>query len=182
MWLNFVISLTCTTAAFLYVLLVIKEPKRTRKKSDKGSHGNALIKWLFRYIWAPLRDTVHTTFRRRPLRGLLWLMLATYGLYWFCLEDFVLMYYYLLDTFDGYEGTDFSLFLFMIYAEGAVASLILLPLLNAKLGVHESLTLTVICLLTSTSSLLSAFSKEIWQFYLAQSLRFANICTYALAR
>ena len=62
-------------------------------------------------------------------------MLATYALYWFCLEEFVLLYYYMLDNFDGYEGSDFSLFLFIVYVEGAISSLILLPIVNHKFKV-----------------------------------------------
>ena len=97
-------------------------------------------------------------FRRRPGRPLLWLMLATYALYWFCLEEFVLIYFYLLDTFDGYEGADFSVFLFIVYVEGAFSSLVLIPIINGTFKVctvpSQALTITIMyCIIVRSTSL-----------------------------
>ncbi len=74
----------------------------------------------------------------------------------------------MLKAFPGFSGTDFSYFLMFQNIRDAFGLLVLMPIFSTKLQIHEGLLNSIVLFFECLAFLLSAYAKELWQFYLAQ--------------
>lgn len=81
------------------------------------------------------------------------------------LEEYALRYPYLLLKFPGFTGADFSYFNTYCMIRDFVCVTFLVPLLNKKFKLHESLICSIGLTLSGFGYIFAAFSTEVWQYY-----------------
>ena len=111
---NYSIKVCCTILALSYAFFVVKEPKDvtarriTRQKSEPCNSQNFFVKFIF----TPFVDLIKTIFKIRHygLHLLIALQFYIYASYAFTWEEGRLRYLYLLNVFEGFDGSDYSIY------------------------------------------------------------------------
>ena len=109
---NYGIKIACTFLAFSYAFFIVKEPKDvtarrlTKQKSESGNKQNFFSKFIF----TPFFDLIKTIFKIRHyglhlLIALQFYIFASYAFKW---TELILRYLYLLNVFEGFDGSDYS--------------------------------------------------------------------------
>ena len=109
---NYGIKIACTILAISYAFFIVKEPKDVtsrrikKQKSEPGNSQNFFSKFMF----TPVVDLIKTIFkiRRYGLHLLIALQFYIYASYAFTWEEGRLRYLYLLNVFEGFDGSDYS--------------------------------------------------------------------------
>ena len=145
---NYGVEIGCTTIAIIYTIIFI--PNKSSSVIQKGASGNT-----FRdMIVSPVIDMFRCLFRKRD-RGLHWLIaiqICCHSIYWFTIYDFTEMrYLYLLDTMDGFTGSQYSYYSTYMMSLTTVALLFILPILSNYFKLHDALILTI-CVATEALS------------------------------
>ena len=108
------IKIACTVLAFSYAIFVVKEPKDftarriTKQRSESGNSQNFFSKFIF----IPFVELIKTIFKTRcyGIHLLIALQFYIYASYAFTWEEGRLRYLYLLNVFEGFDGSDYSIY------------------------------------------------------------------------
>ena len=106
------IKIACTVLAYSYAIFVVKEPKDftvrriTKQKSEPANSQNFFSKLIF----IPFIELIKTIFKIRChgihlLIALQFYIFASYAFKW---TELSLRYLYLLNVFEGFDGSDYS--------------------------------------------------------------------------
>ena len=111
---NYSIKIACTILAISYAFFIVKEPQDVtarRIKKQKSEPGNSQ-NFFSKFIFTPFVDLIKTIFkiRRYGLHLLIALQFYIYASYAFTWEEGRLRYLYLLNVFEGFDGSDYSIY------------------------------------------------------------------------
>ena len=111
---NYSIKIACTILAISYAFFIVKEPQDVtarRIKNQKSEPGNSQ-NFFSKFIFTPFVDLIKTIFkiRRYGLHLLIALQFYIYASYAFTWEEGRLRYLYLLNVFEGFDGSDYSIY------------------------------------------------------------------------
>ena len=119
---------------------------------------------------APIVSLFKTFSKKRPKgrRNLVLMQFLIYGSYRMISEENHLEYVYLKHQFSGFTGSDYSYITNYKNFLSVLGLLVLTPLFTKRFGIHESLLSSIALAMACLGYLLAAFSKNIWQFYIAK--------------
>ena len=119
---------------------------------------------------APIVSLFKTFSKKRPKgrRNLVLMQFLIYGSYFMITEEGALDYVYLKHEFSGFTGSDYSYITNYKNFLSVLCLLVLTPLFTKRFGIHESLLSSIALAMACLGYLLAAFSKNIWQFYIAK--------------
>ena len=148
---NYGVEIGCTTIAIIYTIIFIpNQSTSSTATQNKGASGTTFRDILV----SPVIDMFQCLFRKRN-RGLHWLIaiqICCHSIYWFTIYDFTEMrYLYLLDTMDGFNGSQYSYYSTYMMSLTVIALLFILPILSNYFKLHDALILTI-CVSTEALS------------------------------
>lgn len=85
-------------------------------------------------------------------------------------------------TYPGFGGQEYSYFKVVTGIGNIVALNICVPIVCGRYHMHDAMLLTIVYWVTAVGLLTTAYTTELWQFYLAQSLNFFYVCSFSAAR
>ena len=135
---NYIICAICIFMAFAYTSFAISNEKSVKQRCSKN-----LIK---DFIISPLIEMFQTLFKRRP-NGLHWLILlqfCTFSIYWLSIQEWKLRYLYMLKTFNGFDGVDYSMFQIYEASLHIFGLMVVMPLLSRYFEFHDAALLTIV--------------------------------------
>ncbi len=198
---SFGFSSACVASALAYVVFVVEEPRKIESRRRRGSQpavatddassadsdddGSSGVRGFFRdNLVRPTARMVATLTQRRPgyLRSFVLIQVVCLGMYWFMVEQVNILYLWLLHEFSGFDGTDYSYYTVYYKLLGITGLMLVMPLLSRVLGVHESVILVGINAANAAGYVATAFTVEVWQFYLAQALTMMWYSEFSAAR
>jgi hypothetical protein len=103
-------------------------------------------------------------------------------LYWFCIEEQLLVYFFATTQLSDFDGTDWAYLSFVQRALNSFALLVIMPIVSSKLQIHETIILVFISISVAIAQILGAFVTKEWQLWVTQSMLFLQIAQYATAR
>ena len=137
------------------------------------------------YIWRPLTEMKTTLFMRRfkNLRMLIYIQLVAVALHYIAFDGVnEVVYLFGSTTFPGFDGDAFSYWKVATSIGNVVILSTFVPVVSGRYHMHDALLTSLIFFITAVGYFLTAFTKELWQFYLTTSLDYFYTCWGACAR
>ena len=112
----------CTFLSISYAIIFVKKPQLNNvdansNEIEDNNHSltmkEKITSFPHDFIFKPFIDMIKTVFKRRPhgLHFLVALQFYLYGSYSFTWSERGIRYLYMLKTFEGFDGADYSRFL-----------------------------------------------------------------------
>merc|ERR1712156_793374 len=176
LYANFGFNCGCTFLAFLYAMFCVKE-------SPKNKDGTKELP-SDEYILKPFPDMIKTIFRQRAygLHFLIQLQCFLFMCYAVTWSEHMLRYFYMLKTFEGFDGADYSRYNAFEKVTQALGIFVALPIMSIKLRTHDALVISVSLFLETIGYFICGFCDELWQFYVAFGLIFLQHAKYGVIR
>ena len=116
LYANFGFNCGCTFLAFLYAMFCVKEPPKNKDETKEFSSDKDIpvikktLAFIHEYILKPFPDMIKTVFRQRAygLHFLIQLQCFLFICYAVTWSEHMLRYFYMLKTFEGFDGADYS--------------------------------------------------------------------------
>ena len=165
-------------------MMFVPEPIKRKESGDATKSLFDKVKDLvIRGIMIPIYQMLKTIFQRRPgnLRLLILVKLFVYGLYTFMFNFYNVMYLYMLNILEIFDGNDYAYFLVYRNLLFMTGLFVVMPILSGKLKLHEGLILTIVTALTATGIFLSGFATKLWHFYVTEAFSIMRYCQYSAA-
>ena len=188
---NYGIKFVAVVISIAWVIFLVPEPLQKTKKSESlppqsgESCARKFSDNVKAYIWKPLTEMKTTLFKNRfkNLRMLIYLQLVAVALHYIAFDGVnEVVYLFGSSSFDGFDGDAFSYWKVATSIGNVVILSTFVPVVSGRYHIHDALLLTFIFFITATGYFLTAFTKELWQFYLTTSLDYFYTCWGACAR
>ena len=117
------------------------------------------------FFVTPVIDMFKALFKRRP-NGLHWLIalqMLAFVLIWFSIQELEMKYLYMLKTFEGFDGVDYSHFSIYTTILNVFGLMVLMPFISRILKLHDAASLALISFLDATSNFIFLQTYPLFQ-------------------
>ena len=144
---NYITFLSGLSIALIYVFLAIPNDIPNKKNSTN----------IFKdFFITPVIDMFKALFKRRA-NGLHWLIalqMLAFLFIWFSIQELEMKYLYMLKTFEGFDGVDYSHFSIYTTILNVFGLMVLMPFISRILKLHDAASLALISFLDAMSNLI----------------------------